>query len=405
MLTIIPITAISSGLGIFIPLYILYLKGSILDIGLAFAIYNLVSVPSSLFWGNITDRYGRSKPFIIFSILLTLPVLIVLGFFHGIFNVFFNYALFAIIATAASPAINILVIGTKRSKTLPKYFSRYSIFGLLGSVIAFVFGASIAINNPEVYIYFLMFFNLISLFLALFLIKDIKRTEKEINKEKIHNRLFPLLYSLTSLPSAMISTNTIVRMMTAVKKIKKRKVFQLLGAIVLFNLAYYIFNTSYIPYLNYLGLSYNNIFLINLMNVLAQVLVFIVIIKLKNKLKVGRIYVIGVIYRSLGYVVAGAAAFLPAFFFPANVVAYIICGFSYALWNLSSSVLLYDMIRGKREGYYIGMWTSLLGASAVIGSILSSIISLFFGFQITFVVATIITISSGALFHKKFTSV
>ena len=111
---------------------------------------------------------------------------------------------------------------------------------------------------------------------------------------------------------------------------------------------------------------------------------------------------IGITYRSIGYITAALASFMPMFFFSANILAYALSGFSYAVWNLSSSVLLYDLVRGENEGYYIGLWTSLLGGSAVVGALLSGVITLSFGYQSTFVIATAVTLGSGFIFHKKF---
>ena len=405
MSTIIPITAISSGLGIFLPLYILYLKGNVFDIGLAFALYNLVSIPSSLFWGKITDKYGKSKPFIMMSVLLTLPILLLFHFFQGQYNTYLYYSLFAVVATAASPALNILVMGTKRSRTLPKYFSRYSIFGLLGSIVAYGFGSALAVNNPSEYLYLLVYLNIAAIILALLLIKDQPRQQiKEHNDIKVANRLFPLLNTLTALPTQMISSNTIIRIRKTILRIEKRRVYQLLGAIILFNLGYYIFNTSYVPYLNEHGLSYSNIFIINLANAVAQIIVFVAIIRIRKNLKLGKSYMIGIMYRSIGYIMAASAAFIPMLFFSVNILAYAISGFSYAVWNLSSSVLLYDLVRGENEGYYIGLWTSLLGGSAVIGALLSGVITVNFGYQSTFIIATAVTLCSGLIFHKKFST-
>ena len=113
---------------------------------------------------------------------------------------------------------------------------------------------------------------------------------------------------------------------------------------------------------------------------------------------------LSITYRSTGYVIAAAAMFFPMLFFSVNIIAYAIAGFSYALWNLSSSVLLYDMIRGKKEGYYVGLWTGLLGGSAVLGAMLSGVITVVFGYQSTFLIATAVTLGSGLIFHKKFDS-
>ena len=148
----IPIFVISSGLSIFIPLYILSLGGTVFDVGVAVALFYLVSIPSSLYFGSLTDRTGKTKPFILLSLLFTLPIIALFLFHASVRDVWIYYAMYAVAATAASPALNILVIGRKkRKRKLPKYFSKYSVFGLVGSLIAYVLG--LAITDGALYMY------------------------------------------------------------------------------------------------------------------------------------------------------------------------------------------------------------------------------------------------------------
>jgi MFS family permease len=398
MSTIIPITTVSSGLSLFMPLFILYLGGNVLDVGIAFAVYNLVSIPSSLFWGKITDRYGRVKPFIMLSVIFTLPLLFAYHLFSSLTNAYFFYGIFAIIATASSPAINILIMGTKRSKTLPKYFSRYSIFSLLGSILAYIFGYFVATQDLTTYLFILIFFNVASIFLAYALIKDQVRLI-EMKKVKNVGKVFPILNMLTNLPNLSINIETIKRIRNTIKNIQKHDVYMLLIAIAFFNLGFYIFNTAYVPYLNTNGLSFSNIFLINLANAIAQILVFLYIIKIRKGIKPSRFYITGITYRSISYIVAAIAIFIPVFFLSLNIIAYFIAGFSYAIWNLSSSIILYELVRGKDEGYFIGIWTSLLGGSAVVGALISGLFVISVGYQMTFIIAVTATIFSGVVFQ------
>lgn len=72
--TILPISAVSSGFSVLIPLYILYLGGNVLDVGIAVTLFNIFEVPASLFWGNITDRLHKNKTLILLSILGIMPI-------------------------------------------------------------------------------------------------------------------------------------------------------------------------------------------------------------------------------------------------------------------------------------------------------------------------------------------
>ena len=401
MSTLVPISAISGGLGILIPLYIIYVNGNVFDVGIAFSLYNLVSIPSSILWGKLTDNYKKNKLFIMLSLILTLPILIGFILFKGLYGVYFYYSLYAVIATAASPAINILVMGTKRSRGLPRYFSRYAIFNLIGSIIAFGFGILISEHNPFLYLYILLGFNLVAIVLAYVLIND-EHIEIDKNEIKRANNIFPLLNTLTSLPNLLVGSGMIKRIHDIVLNVERKRIYQLLGAIVLFNIGYYLFNTSYVPYLKIYGLDYSSIFTINLVNAIAQIIVFVYIIKIKKGMHLNRLYTRSIFYRSSGYAIAVIAIFFPGLFFATNILGYMIAGFAYAIWNLSSSVLLYDIVRGSKAGYYVGIWTGLLGGSAVFGALLSGFLSTYLNYTFTFLIAIIFTILSGLLFMKKF---
>jgi MFS family permease len=51
------------------PLYIAIIGGSIADVGLVVAAFNLASIPGLILWGKLSDRSARRRIFIIFGFL------------------------------------------------------------------------------------------------------------------------------------------------------------------------------------------------------------------------------------------------------------------------------------------------------------------------------------------------
>src|SRR4030066_1388185 len=56
-------------LSVFIPLYVVTLGGSLVDIGIMASIALFAAIPASLFWGYICDRTKRYKLYILLSFI------------------------------------------------------------------------------------------------------------------------------------------------------------------------------------------------------------------------------------------------------------------------------------------------------------------------------------------------
>ncbi|MCL4383814.1 MAG: hypothetical protein M1168_02195 [Candidatus Marsarchaeota archaeon] len=409
--SIIPISAVSNGLSILIPLYILHFNGNVFDIGLTMAFFNLILIPSSIFWGYFTNKIRKLRTFILMSVLFTFPIFIVLYFLTQTSSVMLldriqiielTYVLFAFIATAASPSINILVIKQRKNTSLPHFFSRYGITMVIGAIVGFVPGILLKNSDIAYYIYFLMLLNLFALVLSYVLIeKDkIKYSKKILPKIGITTNLFLLLNTLTQIPNTIISTNFTQKLHNSLINKHKRNIYLILSSIAFFNLGLNLVNTSYIAYLVKYGILNSNIFVINIFNQIGQVSIYFIIIMFITKIKLNKFYKSSILIRSIAYVLI----LIPIFFIRTvliiNLVAYMVAGFAYAIWLMSSSVLLYQQIIGKNTANYIGIWLALLGFSSLIGSLLSGIISRDFGFAYTFALAIIANIFAILIFYK-----
>ncbi len=401
MYSIIPISAVSGGLGIILPLYILELGGTVFNVGVAVALFELVSIPASIFWGDLTDRLTRTKVFIIFSILGTIPILLIFYLVAFVPVVESVYGLYAFIATASSPAINILIMSGRVGRALPKHFSRYSVFSIMGSFAGMLPGLFLNQDLIGVYLLIIMSFNIIALIVAIFLIKTTHREQVRRKNITAVGESFAVLNQLSHTPFILTSTRLLERIRRRLSDERVRNIYALLATIALFNLGMYLFNSSYIPYLRGQSLSYSDIFLINIINSAAQLLVYGVFIALVRKINLGRYYKAATVFRTIGY----AMTFVPFLlidggFLYLNIAGYAITGLAYAMWNVTSSVLLYTQIRKLGKGHYIGVWVALLGFSAVIGSLFSGIMSSYVGYNATFSLSILAIIGSLIVFAR-----
>ncbi len=398
---VIPVSALSSGLSVLIPLMILSSKGNVFNVGFVITLYTLVGIPASLFWGRLTDKLRNIRLFVLFSIISIFPELIILYFISNYKVIIISYALYSFLATAASPSLNILVIGRRRNSSLSSYFSLYSIFIIIGGIFGMLPGLLIDSKYLYLYLLFLIFVNFISFILAFRFIRPEFNKLME-NRRIVHiNRSFSILNMLTTTQFLITSHRLIHKLSFIIENRKSRMIYEFLLVISIFELGIYLFNTSYIPFLYHYSLDYSQIFLINIFNLIGQTIVYLILIKYRRSV-IGFYYRLATLLRGSSYFIAFLPVlFLPSILFQINLIAYFIAGFSYALWNVASSVILYSFIRGKHAANYLGIWTAALGFSGVIGAFLSGIISLYLGYELTFIVSIIITLMSSFMFSEK----
>ncbi len=385
MYTILPISALSGGLGVLLPLYILDLHGTVYNVAIAITLFEFISIPASILWGELTDRLNKIKLFVLISIIGLFPILLIFYLLAFVPVIEGAYGVYAFIATASSPAINILIMSRKRNPALPKYFSRYSVLSISGSLIGTIPGLFISDVFIKPYLLFLVLLNVVSLILALLFIKSDKFLKPAEEHRKSVRKSFAILNMLSVTPYQLTGQQLIERIRSGLKNEKIRHIYALLATISLFEVGLFLFNTSYIPYLSANSVSYNDIFLINIMNSLAQLSVYLLVLSFIRKVNLDSYYKMSTIVRSIGYVVAFVPVMLlPAYFLAFNLAGYFIAGIAYAVWNVASSVLLYIEIKDIGKGHYVGVWAALLGLSAGVGAFLSGVISSQIGYVATF---------------------
>ncbi|MGC8516392.1 MAG: MFS transporter [Candidatus Acidifodinimicrobium sp.] len=397
--TILPISAISNGLAVLIPLYILALKGDVFDVGVALTIFNLVGIPASLFWGDFTDRIKRNKLIIVVSIVGTIPILLILYFVAFIPSIEASYGVYSFIATAASPAINILIMKRNRSQSLPRYFSEYSVLSILGGFIALVPGILLDRQNISEYLIMLLILNVIALILALKLIE--KDKTHRIKQAAAIKKSFSLLNALSTTPHILTGYALIERIRSAIKIKSVRRVYLLLLTMALFDAGLALFNTSYIPFLNDRGVDFAGIFVINIANYIGQLVVYTMFMYFTRRFNLAAYYEVSTLLRGASYFLAFVPFIFTSFlFFYTNVVAYLFSGIAYAMFNVASSVMMYNQINKLSRGHYIGIWFSILSLSTVVSSFFSGVISQVFNYYLTFSIAIIIMLGSFIAFRN-----
>lgn len=63
-----------------LPLYIHELGGSPLEVGLVFSVFAGISIFSNIFWGALSDHFGKRKVFIVFGMAAIFPIFLLMAF-------------------------------------------------------------------------------------------------------------------------------------------------------------------------------------------------------------------------------------------------------------------------------------------------------------------------------------
>jgi MFS family permease len=162
-------------LSVFLPLYVtLQLGGNLTDVGAMVAAANFVAVPSSFFWGNLSDRTQRYRIYILISFLAVTALLFVFALTTNILLLIIIYSLVAVFHVAHEAPKNVLISESYSRPDWERSFATYEAltetgwlaglllgFGLSGYGLA---GASIIIVSSVL--------SLAAFALALVLVQD-----------------------------------------------------------------------------------------------------------------------------------------------------------------------------------------------------------------------------------------
>lgn len=100
----------------------------------------------------------------------------------------------------------------------------------------------------------------------------------------------------------------------------------------------------------------------------------------------------GLVLRSLGYGLIGVALYLISgvlFLAPVLILYPLAAGFAYSVYYTASNTMVFNTLRGGRQGAFLGVYSALVGVATLVGSLVSGFTSFFLGFSTTFIIAAV----------------
>ncbi len=161
-------------------------------------------------------------------------------------------------------------------------------------------------------------------------------------------------------------------------------------AIVAFNIAGGIFNTSLTASMSRNGLSQSDIYAVYLVAMFLQVISFRYAAPYIAKRTLVKTSVGGLVLRSVCYASMGISVYLVSgiwYIVPSMIFYPIAAGIAYAIYYTASSTMVFNSLGSKGHGSSLGVYSALVGVATMIGSLISGFTSVYLGYYVTFMLA------------------
>lgn len=401
---------ISSGLtSPLIPLFVvIYLHANVIDVGTISSISSAASVPALIFWGNLSDRIGKRKIFLLigfFGSFLSL-LLILITTTIGMYVV--TLIVFQALAMASTPVATLLILESTVEKRWPSVMSSFNTVSYVGLVAGLGIGTLMLNLYGNRNSHFLPELYVVSAFIYLFagisawiLLPEPKKTIPRYSQKLSRYYFFRTVERVRYFPTQVIHT-------ISVKKVGKKlaartKLYIFYTCFLMFG-----FQLFFIPFpvfmLNVLHSSETDVFLMYLLNNIASALAFRLSGATINRMGVSKSLSMALFSR-VG--VLGFATFLAVFLvgfrfsIPLAILSYTLMGFFWSFisisWTTSISKLAIPENRGKAIGYY----NSFLGVGQIGSGVVSGYVSYSLGYGTEFLLASL-AVPIGGLFLVRF---
>jgi MFS family permease len=402
LLAFVPINAAASGFGVALPLLILItLHGSWADVALAATLYNAAVILMSVVWGRLSDKYPVRRTFLVINFAGYGVLYLLLAGVHSLTALYLLYALIGAVAPAGASASNLLILEKFTDGERPNAYASYQEMSMFGSIAGILIGyfwtlASDALLNLLFLLAALAFVSAVAVWFG---IREAPRklgTEHVVrHPESLLSRLRELTTYRLTIPFFPTGVSLRRGAWSRFRKWARAELHHELPLIMiasfLFNLSGNLFNISYTPYLYSAGLAASAIFLVNLSNNFAAMLIFPFTGGLSTRSGPDRLVQRATYLRALGYLATAGYTFV-AFSEPqaydANLAVYGLLGAAIAVYSTASTLILYRGLVGRDAGSLIGVNNALGGAAAVGGAALSGFLALFGSFRLVFLVSS-----------------
>jgi MFS family permease len=390
---LLPINIALGPVGTFVQLYILELRGTVLDIAFATTLFNAVSIPAAIIWGSATDRFQRRKTIIALSYLMVAGTLILFVFTKAIYGIEVLYSVFSFLSSAAATPLNLLIMETQPKSRWTSTFARFSMISSIGVTGGLLLGVAWGDFLPfHLLVVPLAALSVLSAALAAATIKEPKIGFERDMIVMVRRSFYELLLII---PIMFLRIPKIIDFRRLFKSLRfglSRDPLLLYVSIVAFYFASGIFNTSLVPSLYSANLSRSQVFLVSLVAMSIQTASFRFLgPRIEQGSLKGSAFT-GLALRATAYALIGISTYFLTglLYLGTTIVLYsLAAGVAYAIYYAASNVMVFNTLGHSNQGSVLGVYSALVGLATMLGSFISGFVSFFLGFYVTFILAAI----------------
>ncbi len=383
-----------------IALFILDLHGTVIDVSYAMAVFYGVSIPASMLWGMAVDRYGTRKPFVYISIASAGVVLLALSFINSISLAILLFGVLSLFTAALATPLSLLVMETIEKRFWASGFSKLQMLSSVGGSIGLLLASVLTGFLPlRIVMLLLIPFVIIGILIAM----SITEPQKQLERRSI-------IKSGTALRFRLLMHNLIFIRVPSFKFIKSifesrhRKLAQLTVIYIgmfIFYLGSAIFNTDYVPGLRDIGYTDLIVFGIIFAGYAVQSYVFNYAGRFTESKGEKSALRSSLSMRAIGYIFIGVVFAAVGGFgsLVLNVILYALtAGLAYSIFYTASNTLLFETIGSEKPGRKLGLYSSVVGISYLIGSLVAGYMAYYISYGFAFVVSGLLILLSLFIF-------
>jgi MFS family permease len=404
MFFVLPSSITAEGLHIVIPLYVLFLGGNVVDVGIVVGLHYALSAIGAVFWGKIIDKY-QIKRTILVTCFLSITICSVGLFFTDDLNLVFTISsVTGFFIIGKSPVTQVLVMESVPNNQWSRLFTQISIITSFGSLTAFLAG-SVWDTFFDLRPYFL-FCAIMSAAATVLSIKVGSKSTIErhtlvhsihgIRHIFNHNRLnFQFIFTKIPHPHDF----------KPIISIFQGKMSHEIGILFLTNFLFYfgsnIFFTAFIPFLKKFNFTNSEVFLVYMIQTIVLLVIFFFVPRLISKVTEERATQMAYLPRVLGIIIA--ASLIPSMIGINSILIAIVSTSlmvsAFSIFSVSNSIILFKAIPKGFEGRYLGVNSFMVGVGIFLGSLTAGYVSNAISYSATFIIAISILLTSLGMFR------
>jgi len=404
-----PVALATGEIGTIVQLHLVQINGLALGTiyaGLAAAFFNGVAVPAAIFWGYVTDRFHARKAMIVASYLVMALILASFYLEQNTVGTISEYSVFSFISTATATPLNLLIMESEPKNEWSNYFAKLSFASGIGTCTGLIITTLWTAVLPL--LLFTVPLGLASLASAGLAVVMIREPPVSLERETIARREQSFFARLRALPLFFLSApnaGDFRRIFRGLKSGLTSYTPLLYLSIVFFSLSGGVFNASFVPGLYSFSFGSGPIFLLIFLTTAIQTFVFEEASKIVAKRNLTWVSIQGLAARGVCYAGLGVSVLIfkgPYYIIPALTLYPIASGIAYAFYYTASNTMVFYSVQNKSPGSALGVYSAIVGLATTVGSLASGFISVYLGFDATFIVAGLLLAPAvGALFRLR----